>query len=227
MGVNVQEFVMNADGIVSAILLKDGTQIPADIFIIGAGAIPATSFIKPHPKLSRDERDKSIICNEYLEGGPEGFYVSGDAARFPLGLLDGRLVRIEHWGMAQTSGSVAASNMLKDKSKKISEHCPVFWTAQHGKGFRYAGHALEYDEIIFDDGNSNKFESADFTNPKFVAYYSHKGKIVALLTAQRDPLVAQYSEIITAGKTVSTSAIKEGIARDGTSTKALSEILHH
>jgi len=225
MGVNVQEFVINEEGIVSAIQLKDGLQIAADIFILGAGAVPATSFLKPHPQINQDPRDKSIICNEFLEAGPSGLYVAGDSSRWPLSLLDGKLVRIEHWGMSQIGGSVAASNMVNEKSKSISKHCPVFWTAQHGKNFRYAGHALEYDEVIFDDGAANNYLSVDAANPKFAAYYSQKGKIVAILAVQRDPMVAQFAEIISAGKTISAADIKDGIVRDGNSIKVLSELL--
>jgi len=149
-----------------------------------------------------------------------GIYVSGDSARWPLNLLGGRLVRIEHWGMAQITGSVAASNMLHGRSKSISNHVPVFWTTQYTKGFRYAGHALEFDELIFDDGK----ETVDPKNPKFAAYYVLKGKVIALLTVQRDPMVAQYAEILASGASVDAEEIKQGIAKAGNSTQVLGEI---
>jgi len=208
MNVNIQEFLMNSDGNVTAVLGADGTQIPGDVFLLGVGTILRSGYIKDNPKIGKS-RDGSIVCNEWLEvaAGAPGLFVAGDTARYPLDVSDGKPVVVEHWGMAQLTGNVAASNMLNERSKSMKHHVPVFWTAQYGINFRYSGHAPEFDEIIFDDGK----ETIDPMNPKFAAFYVSKGKVVGLLTCGRDPMVAQFAEILAAGKSVLGQTIRNGM----------------
>lgn len=39
---------------------------------------------------------------------------------------------------------------------------PYFWTVQYGKSLRYCGHALSWDEIVYDGSTEDR---------KFAAYY--------------------------------------------------------
>jgi len=39
---------------------------------------------------------------------------------------------------------------------------PYFWTVQYGKSLRYCGHALSWDEIVY---------NGEVEERKFVAYY--------------------------------------------------------
>jgi hypothetical protein len=52
---------------------------------------------------------------------------------------------------------------------------PFFWTTIFGKSIRYAGYALEYDDVIIDKPE-NGFEP-DTLN--FVAYYAKGERIVS------------------------------------------------
>ncbi len=79
----------------------------------------------------------------------EGVYVAGDLARYPY-FYTGESVRVEHYGMAMYQGRIAAHNIM-GKNVEL-RNVPFFWTVQFGKAIRYAGHALSYDEILF-DGN--------------------------------------------------------------------------
>lgn len=99
---------------------------------------------------------------------------------------------------------------------KVAEAVPFFWTAAYGKTVRYAGHALRYDEIII-DREANGFEPETL---KFAAYYSHKGKILAVATLNRDPLAAQCAELMQAGRMPNADDLKKAIA-ENKSTDAL------
>jgi len=210
-----KEFLKSDDGAVHTIVLKDDSKIAADIVIIGAGVLPATSFLKESPSIKR-ERDRSIIVDKHLWTGADGLFAAGDMAKFPLKLLHDELVRIEHWGISQTMGSVAAKNMAAEKPNHPFISVPVFWTAQYGKSIRYAGHALHYEKVILDTAG----EKIDPTNPKFVAYYSHNDNIVAVCTVQRDPIAAQVAEIFYAQLPLTATEVEAAIAGTG-NTNAL------
>ena len=118
---------------VGAVVLSDGTKLPADMVILGVGVSPATAFLKSS-KLAL-ERDGSLVVDEHLRVvGTSNIYAVGDIAKFPF---KGGLSRIEHWGVAQNQGRVAALNITGKATKY--EHIPYFWTA---RGFVSICHIL-------------------------------------------------------------------------------------
>ncbi len=110
---------------------------------------------------------------------------AGDIVRFPLPLIEGE-TNIGHWQIAHNHGGwvfacmagrrglvgdskfclsvcigrVAAQNMLGQEVAFNS--IPYFWTVQYGKSVRYCGHALSWDEIVYDGSAEER---------KFTAYY--------------------------------------------------------
>jgi len=215
-----KEFQKHDDGSVHTIVLKDDSTVPVDILIIGAGVVLSTAFIKGNNL--KFERDRSLIVDKYLQA-EDGLYAAGDIARFPLALLNEELVRIEHWGVAQNHGAVAAKNMVADKPCHPFTNVPVFWTAQYGKSFRYTGHALRYEKVILDSAG----EKIDPANPKFAAYYSHNNNIVAAFTVQRDPIVAQVAEIMNAKIPLTADELEASITSTGSTNAILKAKLLH
>uniref|UniRef100_A0A6B2L151 FAD/NAD(P)-binding domain-containing protein n=1 Tax=Arcella intermedia TaxID=1963864 RepID=A0A6B2L151_9EUKA len=211
-----KEFQKSESNNVHTVLLKDDTKLSADIVIIGAGIIPATSFIKgAHIKM---EKDRSIVVDKHLQVvGAEGTYAAGDIARYPFEFLNESLVRIEHFGVAMTQGALAAKNMLAKAPQASFTNIPFFWTAQYGKSIRYAGHALQYDQVILD----TQGENIDPANPKFVAFYAHQQKIVAVCTMQRDPVAAQVAELMSAKVELLAGEVEEAIKVDKSANKLL------
>lgn len=201
---------------VSAVVLNSGEEIECDMICVGAGVFPTTSFIK---NLELAKPDNSILCDVHMKTTADGLYAAGDIARFPLKMLDNRLVRIEHWGMAQKQGQIAALNMLGKATPMDS--VPYFWTGMYGKTVRYCGHGLDVDDIIMD-------AAADGLQPatmKFVTFYASKGKIVAVASVARDPVVSIAAELIQLGVMPNAAAIKDAIAKDGTAEPVLRSLL--
>jgi len=221
MNAVAKEFQQNADQCVHTVVLKDDSKLPADVVIIGAGVVPVTSFVKGNTL--KFERDRSIIVDKYLHTGADGLFAAGDIARFPISLLNDELVRIEHWGISQTQGAVAAKNMVADKPSHPFNNVPVFWTVQHGKSVRYAGHGIRYEKVILDTAG----EKLDPTNPKFTAYYSHNDNIVAVCTMQRDPMAAQVAEIMNAKIPLTANELEAAISSTGSTNVVLSAKLKH
>jgi NADPH-dependent 2,4-dienoyl-CoA reductase/sulfur reductase-like enzyme len=153
--------------------------------VVGAGIIPNTSFIKG----VKIERDQSVVCNGYLQAA-DNLWVAGDVARYPAHFLhneDGSHVsiRVEHYGMAQYQGTIAARNMLRRESMVVS--IPFFWTTQCGKNIRYCGHAYSYDDILY-EGSVEEFN--------FVCFFIKGKQVVAAASMGRDPIVSAVAELM-------------------------------
>lgn len=112
-------------------------------------------------------------------------YCGGDIARYPYHRTNNSLVRIEHLGMAQYQGKVAALNMLDKNVANTS--IPFFWTTAHGKSLRYCGHALRYDQVVIE---------GDLAKLEFVAFFAFEGVILAAASIGRDPVVALIAELM-------------------------------
>jgi len=190
--------------------------------VLGAGVLPATSFITPSQSINIDPRDNSIIVDQFLFTGADGLWAAGDLAKYPFAILNGKLVRIEHWGMAQTQAAIAAKNMVKGCQEPIDTKIPYFWTEQYGKNIRCCGYAPNYDEVVFDRLNGD-VSSKDFG---FVAYYIYEDIVIAACSLGRDPVVAQVAEILNAGIQLSGSEIKTAITVEGNANQLIKSKLN-
>jgi NAD(P)H-nitrite reductase large subunit len=84
---------------VGAVKLKDGTELEADLVILGIGVGPATEFLRGNDSVKL-ERDGSIQTDEFFQvKGMEDVYALGDIATYPYHGPggDGAMTRIEHW----------------------------------------------------------------------------------------------------------------------------------
>lgn len=83
---------------VGAVKLKDGTELEADVVVLGVGVAPATQFLKDSGVSF--EKDGSLKTDEsFAVTGLKDVYAIGDIATYPYHGPggDGSLTRIEHW----------------------------------------------------------------------------------------------------------------------------------
>ncbi|WP_413742513.1 FAD-dependent oxidoreductase [Sodalis sp. RH15] len=151
---------------VSAVVLKDGRRIDADVVLLATGVTPATDFIHELPL----NKDGSLTVDESMSAGHDIFAI-GDIATFPL---NGHPTRIEHWRVAQQHGRVAAGVMagLDEKYDSV----PFFWTQHYGVRYEYLGHAEKWDDIDI-IGSPDKDD--------FVALFGLKDKLMAVVGTGR------------------------------------------
>ncbi|XBS71823.1 FAD-dependent oxidoreductase [Acerihabitans sp. KWT182] len=151
---------------VSAVVLKDGRRIDADVVLLATGVKPATDFIHGLPL----NKDGSLTVDAAMSAGQDIFAI-GDIATFPL---NGHLTRIEHWRVAQQHGRVAAGVMagLDEKYESV----PFFWTQHYGVRYEYLGHAEKWDDI-------EVIGSPD--QDDFVALFVQDDKLVAVVGTGR------------------------------------------
>ena len=194
---NKVEFAMNngikrcigTDGVLESVELNDGRILKADLCIMGIGSTLNTDFLKQSGLTLN--RDGSIDTNQYLQSNVNGIYVGGDIANAPVYSSGNKLATIGHYPLSQYHGKIAALNMV-DKIQELKV-VPYFWTVLFGKSFRYTGHGKAHEVHI--DG--------DLEALKFVAYYMDEaGKVIAMASCMRDPVVSQFAEYLTQGKSL-------------------------
>lgn len=160
---------------VTALRLKDGRRVKADVVLLATGIKPATSFIHD---LTLEE-DGSLKTDNYLRVA-ENVWAAGDIASFPSAQ---GVMRIEHYRVAHQQGRIAAFNML-DKQQAY-QRVPFFWTAQFGTRYEYLGHAKEWDEYKRIGSLSEK---------RFIALYGQQGMLAAVCSCGMYTLTAALIE---------------------------------
>lgn len=133
---------------VGSVTLKDGSSLPADVVVVGAGIIPALGYLESAAGVEVLPRAGGVKVDSRLRAA-EDLFVCGDIARFPYAhAVDDshRELRLEHWDVAIAHGRTAARNMLGDDVP--FDAVPFFWSGQLGKNIRYAGNAMRWDEAL-------------------------------------------------------------------------------
>ena len=169
---------LNGNRNVEAVTLETGERIPADLVVIGFGVTPATACAEGLPRAE----DGGILVDASLRAA-DGLYAAGDIAHFPH-RGDGAPIRVEHWRVAQQQGRLAALNMLGHGLRY--DAVPVFWTIQYLKRLDYAGHAVNWDDLII---------HGDLGKPEFLAYYVKDGHVIAAAAIDRDRDMAAVIEL--------------------------------
>jgi NADPH-dependent 2,4-dienoyl-CoA reductase/sulfur reductase-like enzyme len=167
-GVGVDKFVGN--GQVKAVGLSDGSQVPADVVVIGLGVNPATDWLNG----SGLRVDDGVICDATgaVAGGAD-VVAAGDVARWWHPLYE-RHLRVEHWDHAGRQGAAAARTLLA--GPKRAEPCqdiPYFWSDQYDVKVQMLGVATDYDALEIVEGDPDGWQ--------FVAAYGRDGRTVAVL----------------------------------------------
>lgn len=173
LGRTVERF--QGDGSVEKVFLQDGTELPADLVVVGVGVRPATEYLGDQDT----NDDGSVTVNSYLQAS-DSLFAAGDIACFADWRL-GRPTRIEHWRVAQQQGRLAAHNMM---GKNIEyRRTPFFWTNQYMVIVQYAGHAPEWDEILIDGAVDEQEFIACYCKDQAVQAVAACGKSKAFLAA--------------------------------------------
>jgi len=168
VGVGVDAFVGN--GHVEGVRLSDGSQVPADVVIVGLGVTPATDWLEG----SGLRLDDGVVCD--ASGAAEGaddIVAAGDVARWWHPLYE-RHLRTEHWDDAGRQGAAAARTLLAgpDHAEPF-DMVPYFWSDQYDVKVQMIGTPSDYDAVEIIEGDRGGWE--------FVAAYGRGGRTIAVL----------------------------------------------
>lgn len=152
------------------ILLANGSEVDADLVIIGIG-------VRPRVALAEEAgigTDHGILVDEFLETSIPGIFAAGDVARW-RDLQGDDLRRVEHWVVAERQGQAAAENMLG--LRQAFADPPFFWSAHYDMTIRYVGYAPTWDSVEID---------GSLVGRDCVLRYRKGGDVVAVATIGRD-----------------------------------------
>ncbi len=124
-------------GRVEAVELADGTLVPADLVVIGLGAIPNTEWLAD----SGLQVAPALLCDGTLTAvGDPDVLGAGDVVSWPHPLAGGEPISVEHWTVAAEQGQLAGRNVLRDPSEREAHVTPpYFWSDQYGVKIQAVG----------------------------------------------------------------------------------------
>jgi NADPH-dependent 2,4-dienoyl-CoA reductase/sulfur reductase-like enzyme len=145
-----------AGGGTEGILLADGSVVPADVIVVGAGCLPEDEWLRS----SGLELSGGVVCDRYCATAVPGVYAAGDVARWYHELF-GEHMRVEHWTNAVEQGRAAASNLVHELSghpelRRSFSSVPYFWSDQYGAKLQFAGRADRDDDVVVVQDNAEQ-----------------------------------------------------------------------
>lgn len=161
-GVGVSE-VRGASS-VQSVVLTDGTELVADLVVVGVGSRPATDWLVG----SGVALDNGVLCDEVGRASEPHVWALGDVASWRDAA--GHQTRVEHWSNVAEQARVIVPAMLGLEVPEVVT-VPYFWSDQYDVKIQCLGEPAADDvvHVVADDGR------------KFLAYYERDGVLVGVV----------------------------------------------
>ncbi|MFE9018278.1 NAD(P)/FAD-dependent oxidoreductase [Streptomyces sp. NPDC007808] len=173
-----------------AVVLDDGSRIPAGAVVVGIGARPATAWLAGSG-IELGAHDE-VVADSHLRTSVPDVYAVGDCASFPSGRYGERLL-VHHWDNALQGPRTVAANILGEATGEppaVYDPVPYFWSEQFGRFVQYAGHHPAADTTLW---------RGEPSGPAWSVCWLRDDRLVALLAVGRPRDLAQGRRLIEAG----------------------------
>ena len=149
----------------TSVVLADGSEVPADVVVVGIGIRPVTALAE-QAGLAIDD---GVLVDAGLRTSATDVYAAGDVARMTIPLL-GERIRVEHWANALNGGAAAARSMFG--AGVVYDRVPYFFSDQYDLGMEYSGWAPpgSYDSVVV---------RGDLGTREFIAFWLSGGRVLA------------------------------------------------
>jgi 3-phenylpropionate/trans-cinnamate dioxygenase ferredoxin reductase component len=153
------------DGRVTSVVLTDGSELPADLVMVGVGVVPRTELAE---QLGL-ECDGGIVVDRYARTSNPAVVAAGDCTVLPHPVTGEGRVRLESVNNAVTQAATAAATLLG--KLEVATNVPWFWSNQGDLRLQIAGLAAGFDDyVVRGEPDSEKFS---------VLYY-REGRLLAV-----------------------------------------------
>ncbi|WDV51072.1 FAD-dependent oxidoreductase [Streptomyces coeruleorubidus] len=173
-----------------AVVLDDGSRLPADAVVVGIGARPATAWLSGSGIELGTHGE--IVADQHLRSSAPDVYAVGDCASFPSGRYGERLL-VHHWDNALQGPRTVAVNIVgraSGETPAVYDPVPYFWSEQFGRFVQYAGHHAAADTTLW---------RGDPAGPAWTVCWLRGDRLVALLAVGRPRDLAQGRRLIESG----------------------------
>jgi 3-phenylpropionate/trans-cinnamate dioxygenase ferredoxin reductase component len=152
-------------GAVTGVELADGTELPADLVMVGVGVVPRTELAE---QLGL-ECDGGIVVDAHARTSEPTVVAAGDCTVLPHPLTGEGRVRLESVHGAVHQASVAAATLLGTPVETRS--VPWFWSNQGELRLQIAGLSAGFDSFVV---------RGDMDEEKFSVLYYRDGDLLAV-----------------------------------------------
>ncbi|WP_079173306.1 NAD(P)/FAD-dependent oxidoreductase [Streptomyces monashensis] len=179
-----------------AVVLADGTRLPAGAVVVGIGARPATGWLAGSGIELGAHGE--IVADARLLTSVEDVYAVGDCASFPSARYGERLL-VHHWDNALQGPRTVAANIMGETPTEY-DPVPYFWSEQFGRFVQYAGHHAAADRLVW---------RGDPAGPAWTVCWLRADRLVSLLAVGRPRDLAQGRRLIEAGRRMDARALAD------------------
>jgi NADPH-dependent 2,4-dienoyl-CoA reductase/sulfur reductase-like enzyme len=164
---------------VRGLALSDGSEVAAELVIVGIGVRPNTAWLEG----SGLALDDGVLCDERCASSLPNVVAAGDVARW-YNPLFGETMRVEHWTHAVEQANAAVARLLRGPQVEPFAPVPYFWSDQYDVKIQFAGRVRPDDELQLVVGQ--------LSDRKFVATYGRAGRLTGVLGFNAPAQVMQY-----------------------------------
>lgn len=170
------------EGRVRAVRLADGSEVPADMVVVGIGIVPAVQPLVAAGADGVNGVDVDGACRTSLKH----VFAIGDCAAHENGYVDGARIRLESVQNANDQGSLVAKTIVGQDVHY--DAVPWFWSNQYDLKLQTVGLSTGFDALVM---------RGDVAARSFALVYLKQGRVVALdcVNATRD--YAQGRKLVT------------------------------
>lgn len=161
-GTVLTSFEFDSSGKVTAVNLKDGTCVPADLVVVGIGIRPNTSLFEGQLSIEKG----GIKVNGKMQTSNSSVYAVGDVAAFPVKLF-GEIRRLEHVDSARRTARHAVTAIMESEKTDDFDYLPFFYSRVFGLSWQFFG-----------DNAGEVVHFGDFSGKSFGAYWVKDGQLV-------------------------------------------------
>jgi 3-phenylpropionate/trans-cinnamate dioxygenase ferredoxin reductase component len=163
-GVGVTGFAGD-NGRVTGVVLADGSQVAADLAIVGIGIIPAVA-----PLLAAGaEGSNGVAVDQHCQTSLPHIYAIGDCAAHANDFADGATIRLESVQNANDQAKVAVQAIMGDPQPYAAT--PWFWSNQYDLKLQTVGLSTGHDQTVL---------RGDPATRSFSVIYLKAGRVIAL-----------------------------------------------
>jgi 3-phenylpropionate/trans-cinnamate dioxygenase ferredoxin reductase subunit len=173
--------------------LEGGRTIDCELVVVGIGVTPRTALAEA----AGLEVGDGILTDAHLRTSEPTVFAAGDVANAWHPLFERRL-RVEHWHNALEQGPAAARSMLG--AGEPYDRVPYFFSDQYDVGMEYAGHATDWDEVVF---------RGDVDAREFIAFWLKDGRVAAGMNVNVWDVTDDIQALIRSGAQVERDRLRD------------------